>query len=108
MSQSTKKTGIAICGFGRAGQIHFTGVLKNYRCRLLYIVDLVQDTTVKSRIQTKLEEFMVDDVKIVGKENYEKVCVYSASSLLELNFRIIWHQGRIYSFGEEGMQLRTA
>ena len=32
-------TVLALCGFGRAGQIHFKGIRYNHRCRLKYIVE---------------------------------------------------------------------
>jgi len=33
------RTVLALCGFGRAGQIHFKGIRRNHRCRLKYIVE---------------------------------------------------------------------
>lgn len=72
MSQK-RRVGIAICGFGRAGQIHFHGVRKNPRGKLLYVVDLVEDDTVRSRIEAKLEEFVMEGVAVVGKKCFEEV-----------------------------------
>lgn len=64
---------MVLCGFGRAGQIHFNGIRKNHRCKLLYIVDQVEDAAIKSRIQAKLDEYMMENVKIVGMDCFEKV-----------------------------------
>ena len=72
MSQKSR-LGIAICGFGRAGQIHFHGVRKNPRGKLLYVVDMVEDDAVKSRIEAKLEEFVMEGVAVVGKKGFEEV-----------------------------------
>lgn len=71
---SNKKIGIALCGFGRAGRIHFNGVRKNCRSKLLYIVDRVEeDPAVKKLIESMVEEFMLEGVKIVGLKSYETV-----------------------------------
>lgn len=70
---SQKKLGVAICGFGRAGQIHFHGVRKNPLGELLYVVDVVEYDTVKSRIQAKLEEFAMEGVAVVGKKCFDEV-----------------------------------
>lgn len=32
--------GVALFGLGRAGSIHIENLRKNYRCRLLYVVEL--------------------------------------------------------------------
>ena len=72
MSQP-EKAGMVLCGFGRAGQIHFDGIRTNHLCKLLYVVDLVEDEAIRSRIQAKLDEYMMQDVKLVGKKNYEEV-----------------------------------
>ena len=75
MSGAGKKVGIALCGFGRAGQIHFNGVRSNHRCQLRYIVDKVQqDDSIKRFIQGKLEEYMLQEqVKVVGTDCFEEV-----------------------------------
>lgn len=70
--------GVAICGFGRAGQIHFNGVRKNCRCKLLYIVDIVdEDQAVKDLILGKLDQFNMEGVKVVGLKSYENVSLLS-------------------------------
>ena len=79
-----KKVGLALCGFGRAGQIHFNGVCKNPRCRLKYIVDLMDgNEEVKNLIDGKLEENMLEDVKVVGAGCFEEVSrdVYSTLAI---------------------------
>lgn len=74
MSGCKKKVGVVICGFGRAGQIHFNGVRKNCRCKLLYVVDRVEeDEAVKNLILNKLEQTLTEGVKVVGLKNYENV-----------------------------------
>ena len=67
------KTGVVICGFGKAGQIHFNGVLANHLCSLKYIVDLVENDSVKANIQSKLDEVLMEGVKIVGIKGFEDV-----------------------------------
>ena len=71
---SRRRIGIAICGFGRAGQIHLDGVRRNCRCQLLYVVDRVEeDKGIKQRIEQKLEQHLMEGVKVVGLESYENV-----------------------------------
>jgi hypothetical protein len=72
MSQ-LKKTGMVLCGFGRAGQIHFDGIRSSHLCKLLYVVDLVEEESVRSRIQAKLDMYMMGEVKLVGRKSYEEV-----------------------------------
>lgn len=73
---------MVICGFGRAGQIHFNSIRKNHRCKLLYLVDQVENEAIRSRIQAKLDEFMMEGVKVVGLNCYEvwkfvlRVCTF--------------------------------
>ncbi len=68
-----KKIGVAICGFGRAGQIHFNGIRSNRLCSLKYVVDRTDLESVKDLIQSKLDDFMMDEVKLVGLESFEEV-----------------------------------
>lgn len=68
----SKVAGIALCGFGRAGQIHFGNLRRNYRCQLKYIVDLKEPAVVE-RIREVVEEYHVTSVSIVGAEDFEEV-----------------------------------
>ena len=68
-----KKTrvGIALCGFGRAGKIHFHSIRQNHRCIFKYVVDLGEAL---SGIQKYLEEYSVSDkTRAVSTEDFEKV-----------------------------------
>ena len=67
---------ISICGFGRAGKIHFRGILKNQYCNLKYIVDRLDIEDVKATIYSTLKENMVEGVQIVDTEAFEEVCHY--------------------------------
>ena len=65
---------VALCGFGRAGQIHFNGLRVNHRCVLKYVVDQVEDTQVAERIRSTLTTYNQDSItKLVGIGEYESV-----------------------------------
>ena len=65
---------LALCGFGRAGNIHFQGIRTNPRCRLKYVVDCFEVPAVLQAAQAKLAEFrMLDSVSLVKTSNYESV-----------------------------------
>ena len=68
-----KKTrvGIALCGFGRAGKIHFHSIRQNHRCVFKYVVDVGEALGV---VQKYLEEYNVSDkTRAVSAEDFEKV-----------------------------------
>ena len=76
-TQQKSRVGIALCGFGRAGQIHFHGIRQNYRCSLKYIVD-VAETVTRGSIQEFLERYNLSNVaKVISTEEFENV--YSPS-----------------------------
>ena len=62
---------MALCGFGRAGKIHFSGIRTNPRCRLKYVVDLPEALKV---VRAALEEYgMLDTVTLVQPSDYESI-----------------------------------
>ena len=73
--QNQKKVGVVICGFGRAGKIHFEGIRKNHLCSLRYIVDQVENEAIKTAIEKKLDEYLLEGVKVVGIQAFENVRV---------------------------------
>ena len=64
---------LALCGFGKAGQIHFHGIRRSHRCEFKYIVDLTEDESVRRRITSVLDEYHVKGVVLVAKENIDDV-----------------------------------
>jgi myo-inositol 2-dehydrogenase/D-chiro-inositol 1-dehydrogenase len=65
---------LALCGFGRAGRIHFRGIRNNPRCELKYIVDCFEDAAVLKSVRAVLEEYrMLDTVRLVKTSEYESV-----------------------------------
>lgn len=68
----SKVAGVALCGFGRAGQIHFGNLRSNYRCNLKYIVDL-KEPAVQKRIADTLDKYNVTSITLVGVEDFEEV-----------------------------------
>lgn len=72
--------GVALCGFGRAGQIHFGGLRHNYDCKLKYIIDRVELPGVLEAITNTLDKYHVTDVRPVSVEDFDKA---SASQLSE-------------------------
>ena len=65
---------LALCGFGRAGKIHFSGIRANHRCRLKYIVDCFDIPEVLETVRAVLDEYrMLDTVKLVQPSEFENV-----------------------------------
>ncbi len=61
-------TVLAVCGFGRAGKMHFTTIRKSHRCNLKYIVDVASQIEV---IKEFLKVYHCTHVKVVPSEEYE-------------------------------------
>ena len=70
---SKRTVGVALCGFGRAGQIHFQGIRRNPRCVLKYIVDQVENEAVKKTVCGKLDEHLVQGVQLVSPGSFDDV-----------------------------------
>ena len=69
-----KKSNLALCGFGRAGKIHFSGIRTNPRCRLKYVVDRFNIPEVLKVVRAALEEFgMLNTVTLVQPSDYESI-----------------------------------
>ncbi len=70
--------GVALCGFGRAGHIHFHGIRQNHHARLKYVVDMIGEEGVLERIAGCLAEYHMTHVQPVSKEQFDEVylCVY--------------------------------
>ena len=66
--------GVALCGFGRAGQIHFQGIRQNHNCKLKYVVDLIESPSVLETIRKKLAEYHMSGVRPVSREEFDEVC----------------------------------
>lgn len=65
---------LALCGFGRAGKIHFNGIRTNHRCQLKYIVDCFDVPDVLKAVRAVLEQYgMLDTVTLVKASDYESV-----------------------------------
>lgn len=65
---------LALCGFGRAGRIHFNGIRTNHRCQLKYIVDCFEIPEVLKVVRAELEKYgMLDTVTLVKASEYESV-----------------------------------
>ena len=88
-----KRVVVSICGFGRAGKIHFRGILKNQYCNLKYIVDRLDIEEVKATICATLEKYMVEGVQLVDAEAFEEVCCYI--DIYIHNTIIIWKLLRV-------------
>lgn len=76
-STASKKTriGIALCGFGRAGKIHFHSIRQNHRCIFKYVVDLGEAL---GGVQKYLEEYNLSEkTRAVSTEDFEKVHLLS-------------------------------
>ena len=65
--------GVALCGFGRAGQIHFHGIRQNHNCKLKYIVDMIEVSSVLDTIQGRLAEYHMTGVRPVSREEFDEV-----------------------------------
>ena len=83
MAEGKKKVNVALCGFGRAGRIHFNGVRQNHRIALKYIVDKLDnkaagadsqlDISVGDFIHSQLAEFNLEGVQVVDCSKYDTV-----------------------------------
>lgn len=70
-AQHKRRVGIALCGFGRAGKIHFHSIRENHRCRLKYVVDLAEAL---DSVQKYLEEYNLSETaRAVSTEDFHKV-----------------------------------
>ena len=65
--------GVVLCGFGRAGRIHFEGIRQNRRCQLKYIVDLLEKPQVNDLIQGTLAKYNLQGTKAVAASAYEEI-----------------------------------
>ena len=69
--QKKTRVGIALCGFGRAGKIHFHSIRQNHRCIFKYVVDVSEAL---GGVQKHLEEYSVSEkTRAVSTEDFEKV-----------------------------------
>lgn len=59
---------IALCGFGRAGNMHFTTIRQSYRCKLKYVVDV---TSRLEEVRIALRKWNMVDVIVVPSESYK-------------------------------------
>lgn len=71
---SRRRTGVVLCGFGRAGKIHFNGIRSNHLCTLKYVVDLVEKESIRESIQAQLDEYFMEGVRLVGVNEFSDVC----------------------------------
>ena len=70
-AQKKTRVGIALCGFGRAGKIHFHSIRQNHRCILKYVVDVGEAL---DSIRKYVEEYNLSDkTKAVSTEDFKKV-----------------------------------
>ena len=70
---------LALCGFGRAGRIHFRGVQSNPRCQLKYIVDCFENPDILKVVRSALEEYrMLESVTLVKTSDFESVVLADA------------------------------
>jgi hypothetical protein len=70
-AQKKTRVGIALCGFGRAGKIHFHSIRQNHRCIFKYVVDVGEAL---GGIQKYLEEYNLSEkTRAVSTEDFEKV-----------------------------------
>lgn len=72
-TERKRRVNVALCGFGRAGKIHFHSIRLNHRCRLKYIVDSFNLPDAYKTIQAHLEEYNLTDsgVTLVDASQYE-------------------------------------
>lgn len=59
---------VAIFGVGRAGTIHLGNIVRNPRCKLLYIVDEIETNWPKIQ-----KHFQLNDVTFLSSKDSEKV-----------------------------------
>ena len=70
-SPTTRRVGVALCGFGRAGKIHFHSIRENHRCELKYVVEVAEAL---GSLRKYLDEYNVSDkTKAVSTDDFEKV-----------------------------------
>jgi hypothetical protein len=70
-AQKKTRVGIALCGFGRAGKIHFHSIRQNHRCIFKYVVDVGETL---GGVQKYLEEYNLSEkTRAVSTEDFEKV-----------------------------------
>ncbi len=72
---SNRVVAVALCGFGRAGQIHFHGIRQNHHARLKYVVDMIGEEGVLERIAGCLAEYHMTHVQPVSKEQFDEVLI---------------------------------
>ena len=74
--------GVALCGFGRAGHIHFDGVRQSYRCRLKYVVEQLEarvtfeggsSKTMREVLHSAFEEYNMENVSLVSGDEFDQV-----------------------------------
>lgn len=71
--QKKTRVGIALCGFGRAGKLHFHSIRQNHRCVLKYVVDVEEAL---DSVRKFLEEYNLSDkTRAISTEDFEKVHV---------------------------------
>ena len=69
--QGKTRVGIALCGFGRAGNIHFKGVIQNHRCSLKYVVERAE---ILESVQEYLDKYNLSDTaRPITTEDFENV-----------------------------------
>ena len=70
-SSTTRRVGVALCGFGRAGKIHFHSIRENHRCELKYVVEVAEAL---GSLRKYLDEYNVSDkTRAVSTDDFEKV-----------------------------------
>ena len=68
MSAKDTVNTLALCGFGRAGKMHFTTIRQSHRCKLKYIVDVA---TQIDTINEFLKKYNFSHVQVLPSEEYE-------------------------------------
>ncbi len=63
-------TTLAVCGFGRAGKIHFSSICRSPECRLKYVVDV---SCQKEKIEDYLKQWNCGHIKFVSTEEFENI-----------------------------------
>ena len=75
-----KRVTVALCGFGRAGRIHFNSIRQNHRCHLKYIVDVFGNSDVLKFARDKLQEYyLLDTVALVEASDFESIVLADAT-----------------------------
>ena len=69
MSEGLKRVGMAVIGLGRAGQIHFTNVVRNSRIELKWVIEQNQDLA-----RSSLQRYGLDrHIKLGRADDFETV-----------------------------------